>query len=499
MSRNAKQVKIEALMDASGVKFGTSGARGLEADMTDRVCYAYTAAFLQYLEKAGELDSGTRVAVAGDLRASTDRIMRAVCRAVRDKGYQAVNCGKVPSPAVAHYGFTNGIPSIMVTGSHIPEDRNGIKFAKSGGEILKSDEPGIKSETVDMPDNLFDRAGNLPSDIGVPAPVSDAATLYVDRYVHFFGKGCLSGKKIGIYQHSAVGRDMLEEIYSALGAEITLLGRSDAFIPVDTEAIRSEDVDLALKWANERSFDAVVSTDGDSDRPLISDEHGNWLRGDVAGILCAQYLRADAVVTPVSSNSAVEKCGLFKSVIRTRIGSPYVIEGMTRASAGGFARVVGYEANGGFLTASDFDGPGGVLRSLPTRDAVLVQLAVLMLAAEKKVTVGELLATLPERFTRSDRLKDFPSEISRAKIAGLCDGDSGDPVENMEKQLSGVFGKISRYDTTDGLRITLANDEVIHFRPSGNAPELRCYSEAGTEARANELIDLCLKVMASWK
>ena len=49
------------------------------------------------------------------------------------------------------------------------------------------------------------------------------------------------------------------------------------------------------------------------------------------------------------------------------------------------------------------------------------------------------------------------------------------------------------------MRITLAGDDVIHFRPSGNAPELRCYSEADTVERAEELIDLCLKVMSSWK
>jgi phosphomannomutase len=499
MPMNSKQIKIDALMDVSGVKFGTSGARGLVADMTDLVCYAYTAAFLQYLAKTGELMPGTCIAVGGDLRGSTDRIMRAVFRAVRDKGYDALNCGKVPSPALAHYGFTNGIPSIMVTGSHIPEDRNGIKFDKSRGEILKSDEPGIKSETVNIPDNVFDAGGNLPPDAEAPAPVSDAAALYVDRYVNFFGKGRLKGKKIGIYQHSAVGRDLLEEIYTALGAEVTLLGRSDTFIPVDTEAIRPEDIELARKWAGENSFDAVVSTDGDSDRPLVGDEAGNWLRGDVAGILCARYLGADAVVTPVSSNSAVEKCGLFKSVVRTRIGSPYVIEGMTKASAEGFSRVVGYEANGGFLTDSEIESRDGILRSLPTRDAVIVQLAILLLADEKGLTVSGLVATLPERFTRSNRLKDFPPELSNAKIAGLCEGDSGDPIENMGKQLSGVFGKISHYDTTDGLRITLANDDVIHFRPSGNAPELRCYSEADTVERAEELIDLCLKVMSSWK
>lgn len=492
------QIKLDALMDESRVKFGTSGARGLVADMTDLVCYAYTAAFLQYLVKTGELVPGTCVAVGGDLRSSTDRIMRAVCQAVLDRGYDALNCGKVPSPALAHYGFTKHIPSIMVTGSHIPDDRNGIKFAKGGGEILKSDESGIRSEVVDVP-NIFDNGGFLPPDIGMPEPVSDAAALYVDRYVNFFGKTRLRRKKIGIYQHSAVGRDLLEEIYTALGAEVILLGYSDAFLPVDTEAIRPEDVELARKWADEHFFDAIVSTDGDSDRPLVSDEAGNWLRGDVAGILSAQYLEADAVVTPVSSNSAVEKCGLFKSVIRTRIGSPYVIEGMTKAAAEGFSRVVGYEANGGFLTASEIESRDGILRSLPTRDAVIVQLAVLLLADEKGMTVGELIATLPERFTRSDRLKDFPPEIGKARIEGLVKGDSDNPVENMERQLSGIFGKISGYDTTDGLRITLATDDVIHFRPSGNAPELRCYSEAATVARAEELTGLCLQVMNSWK
>jgi len=51
-------VSISDLMVQSGVKFGTSGARGLADDMTDRVCYAYTAAFIQYLEETGELKGG---------------------------------------------------------------------------------------------------------------------------------------------------------------------------------------------------------------------------------------------------------------------------------------------------------------------------------------------------------------------------------------------------------------------------------------------------------
>ena len=87
-------------MARSGVAFGTSGARGLATAMTDCVCYAYTRGFLQYLESIGELSrAGERVAVGGDFRPSTDRVMAAVCRAADDMGYWAVNCGKIPSPA----------------------------------------------------------------------------------------------------------------------------------------------------------------------------------------------------------------------------------------------------------------------------------------------------------------------------------------------------------------------------------------------------------------
>ena len=59
-------LSIASLMESSGVKFGTSGARGLAADMTDQVCYAYTLAFLQALESSGDIAKGAAVAIAGD-------------------------------------------------------------------------------------------------------------------------------------------------------------------------------------------------------------------------------------------------------------------------------------------------------------------------------------------------------------------------------------------------------------------------------------------------
>jgi len=496
---DVKAINISDLMDRSGVKFGTSGARGLVKDMTDEVCYAYTAGFTQYLEKKGELTGSGSIALGGDLRSSTDRIMAAVARAVADRGYWPENCGKLPTPSLACYGLSKAIPTAMVTGSHIPEDRNGIKYTKKKGEILKPDEAGIKSQVVKLPQGLFDGKGMFTTPAEPLIPTGSATDLYLERYLKFFPSGCLEGKRIGVYQHSAVGRDLMVDILSGLGADVSPLGLSDTFIPVDTEAIRPEDIEAAKEWANEYRFDAIVSTDGDSDRPLISDEKGKWLRGDMAGILCATYLGADAVATPVSCNSALEKCGRFKSVLRTKIGSPFVIEGMQRLRKEGAKRVVGYEANGGFLTATDMESGGKVLKALPTRDALILILSVLLLSISEKKSISGLVGQLPRRFTFSGRLKDFPSEISRARIADLSPDSELEEKEAIQAVFGRHFGAVAGVDKTDGLRITFESGEVVHLRPSGNAPEFRCYNEADSETRAIEMNRTCIEIMETWR
>ena len=480
-------------MDQSGVAFGTSGARGLVTAMTDEVCYTYTRGFLQYLEREGEVQRGGRVAVAGDLRSSTPRIMRAVMKAIADHGGVPVNAGRVPTPAVALYGFAQRIPSIMVTGSHIPDDRNGIKFYRPKSELLKRDEPGMKEQVVELPPDFDAEGMTLPSAQRIePAVETEVERRYVQRYFDAFGKDALRGTHIGLFEHSAVGRDVFYEVLTGLGARVTRLGRSEAFIPVDTEAIRAEDVASAARWGSEHQFDTIVSTDGDSDRPLVSDEQGKWLRGDIAGILTAKFLGATFVATPVSCNTAVEKSGVFGRVARTRIGSPYVIEAMN-AALGGSERVVGYEANGGFLTATDLQ-LAGPLPALPTRDAFLVCLAVLLSARAQGKDISHLLASLPQRFTASDRLEDFPTALSKERLGSLAQGGPTAIAAAFP-----AFGQVTDVSTIDGLRITFSSEEIVHLRASGNAPELRCYTEAASETRAVQLNEEALSVFRGWR
>ena len=279
---------------------------------------------------------------------------------------------------------------------------------------------------------------------------------------------------------------------------MTPLGRSETFIPVDTEAIRPEDVALAAQWSKEQAFDSIVSADGDSDRPLISDEHGRWIRGDVAGVLCAKFLGADSVSTPVSCNSAVDLSGWFGEVKRTKIGSPFVVSSMLDASKRGKACVVGYEANGGFLLNSPVSRDGRTLRQLPTRDAAIVHIGLLLLARREGKTLSQLVATLPPRYTASGLLKNCPVEKSAAILARLTTGDDTKDRAALVAAFGSVVagGDVTAINRTDGVRVTFANGEIIHLRPSGNAPEFRCYTEASGETRTQELNDAAMAKVA---
>jgi phosphomannomutase len=493
MNDKTETIAIADLMSQSGVAFGTSGARGLADAMSDRVCYLYTVGFLQYLEKIEAIHPGDSVALAGDFRPSTRRIMAAAAAAIMDLGYQPANCGNIPTPAVVNYAIAEGIASLMVTGSHIPDDRNGIKFNKPVGEVLKADEEGIRDQVVSAPRALFDDQGCFTTARDLPPADTTAYRHYVARYLDFFPSQCLLGSRVLVYEHSSVAASALTEIFGGLGADVVRRGYSEAFVPVDTEAVRAEDIALAREWAEAERFDLLVSADGDGDRPLVGDECGEWLRGDILGILTAHYLDADTVVTPVSSNTAVERSAWFTEVVRTRIGSPYVIEAMQQAVNAGNRCVVGYEANGGFLTMTPISDEGRQMTPLPTRDAVIVALAVLLLAKRRGTPVSLLPGLLPARFTASDRLQNFPTELSRQRIDHLA-GDR----KRFETEFPGL-GEVVDLDTTDGLRITLRNDEIVHLRPSGNAPELRCYTEADSADRAARLNAECLALIDNWR
>ena len=222
-----------------------------------------------------------------------------------------VNLGAVPTPALAYLAFSRGKGSIMVTGSHIPFDRNGYKTNTSCGELLKEQEEPIgravervRQALYNQPfsSSAFDADGRFKSGHAeLPAPVDDARAAYAQRYSGFFAGQSLNGMRLLFYQHSAVGRDLVPDILRQLGVEVILTGRSDSFVPIDTENIDAAQLAVIQSLVDEAAakhghIDAVVSTDGDSDRPLLLgvDRSTNKVRffgGDLLGMVVAEYLK----------------------------------------------------------------------------------------------------------------------------------------------------------------------------------------------------------------
>jgi phosphomannomutase len=459
---------IKEIIEQSGIKFGTSGARGLVVDFTPEVCTAFAQSFLDAMKKTFDFQ---KVAVAMDNRPSSPEMAATVCAAIEKYGFEVYFYGVLPTPALALQAMKDGIPSIMITGSHIPFDRNGIKFYTPYGEITKEDE----SKIVNNSNQIKLVKSSLPK------VKENAAINYLNRYENFFGKDCLSGLKIGIYEHSSAGRDLYSKLFTKLGAKVTPLGRSDEFVPIDTEAVADIDKQKAKEWSREYGFDAIFSTDGDGDRPLISDEKGDWLRGDIVGLLTAHFLGIEALAVPVSCNTAIEKSNYFKEVTRTKIGSPYVINGFEDLK--GYNSIAGFEANGGFLLGSTLEQNATTLEALPTRDALLPFVVLLNQVVKENTPLSKLVQDLPQRFTASDRVQEFPRENSMKLVEkGLLD------PEALLKNLGLQDVKVVKIDQTDGLRLTLEDGSIIHLRPSGNAPELRCYVETNSQEYANTLV-----------
>lgn len=440
------------------IVFGTSGLRGPADDFTPTDVGTYVRAFLSAI--VGD-DGPKDVYVGADLRDSSPRIAGLVMASVKACGFNPIYAGNVPTPALAGFAMARNCPAIMVTGSHIPETYNGIKFYRRDSELLKTDEPLMLAELAAI--NAHDEAA-VAQDLPVAEEV--VARAYVARFVDGFGLNALEGLRLGIDLHSAVGRDLLVEIFEALGAICFPYRRADTFIAVDTEAVDPRDIARARDEITQHGLDVVVSTDGDGDRPLLISAEGTQINGDVLGVLTARALGIETVITPLSSTSAIEMSGWFASVIRTKIGSPHVVAAMNDADG----LVAGFEANGGFLLGSDVTLEHGALKALPTRDAVL-PLVVTLAAAKKASGLAQLVARLPNRVMLADRLKEIAPSDGAAFLADMQNSAAARmAVHTRLKEIADI-------NDMDGVRLTLADGCIVHFRQSGNAPELRCYIE----------------------
>ena len=123
-----------------------SDVRGIASDifkpvtLTDEAVYIIMRAFCAWCEQKYD-KKPKAIAVGHDVRISTDRILKQVLNAVTDAGIDAVNCGLCSTPSMfmllkSKFGCD---ASVMITASHLPADRNGLKFFTPDGGLKEED------------------------------------------------------------------------------------------------------------------------------------------------------------------------------------------------------------------------------------------------------------------------------------------------------------------------------------------------------------------------
>lgn len=428
--------------------FGTSGIRGdAEKFFTEQCCFDIGRTFAIYLEKL--LIKGS-IAIGMDPRESSERIKYDVARGICFENRNVFDEGLAPSPAMNYILIIDDTiaGSIMITGSHIRPDFNGIKFFIGQSEILKEQEREIENIYVSIKDS-------------VSCKDKGEVTISRNRAIDLYQKMLLDlaeffpSWKVVIDLGNGCQSTVMPGLFDILGIDTVLINNdpiSEKFIARDTE---TEDAvqDLQEK-VREVGADMGIAFDGDGDRAVFVDEEGRFITGDYSGTLIAKYSDTPVVITPINTSQVIEYIG--KCVIRTKVGSPYVVKAMEENGA-----TFGFEANGGDISEE----------VMLSRDAGSATIKILNLLSRSNMSLKDLVGTLPRFFIYRAKI-----ECSMSLYPAILDA-----VKNKSWE-----GDV-RIEDIDGLKIWVGEKTWVLFRPSLNAPEFRVFAEANVEEEAIRL------------
>lgn len=437
--------------------FGSSGIRGDAEDFfTNQFCFDIGRVFSIFLNNH---KAGGFVAVGMDPRESSPRIKEYLIKGLQYEGLEVFDQGVCPIPSInwlikSNASFSGGI---MISGSHIKAHLNGFKFFAFDEEILKVHEQEIEEIYQNQKEKvLLDNIQDFKfEDVQIE---DDARTSYIEYLV---SRSRFSNFKLKIVVDPGNGAAsfVAPEFLELLGMEVVRqnCGVQRVFLSRDTEV--SGDFDELQERVVKEKADLGIGYDSDGDRVVFVDENGSFIPGDSSGALIAQSIKGDVIVTPINTSSVVEKIG--KKVIRTKVGSPYVLKAMKDNGA-----CFGFEANG-----------GGIFNEMHSRDGGRSSVEFLNILYESKKKVSELVASLPKTYILRDKV-DYKWELKDTILA------------KAKEEFKGL-----KLDETDGLKIWLDNDSWILFRSSANAPEFRVFVESKSQSQADKLLKKGLEMV----
>jgi phosphoglucosamine mutase len=432
--------------------FGTDGIRAVagEAPLDKRTVYAVGVAL------ATKLGAGARVVMGMDTRESGPWIAAMLAAGLQAGGAAVEFGGVLTTPAVAflarRHGFSAGV---VISASHNPWQDNGIKiFGGDGYKLPDAVELGIEAEIERVLQGLRIREQGLGEAL---PPVNEG---FRREYVQFLLEAVpgisLDNRSVVIDCANGAASVIAPQLFAELQGtvEVTHASPNGRNINEQCGALHPEIVAAEVK---QLGASMGFTFDGDADRALFADEHGNVVNGDAVMLACARDLQArgelagDLVVATTMSNMGFE-AALARSgirMLRAPVGDKYVLEEMRNSGAS-----LGGEQSGHILFPA----------KATTGDGLLTALLVLDVVHRSGKTLGELIADL----------KNYPQVILNVKVREKV------PMETMpavmaaigaaETALQGTGRVVIRYSGTEALaRVMIEAESEVAMREHAEA------------------------------
>ena len=408
--------------------------------------------------QASGVHFGGTIAVGMDTRTSSRMLRDSLVSGIASTGMEVIDAGLLPTPALQYFVKVNKLAGgVMITASHNPPEYNGIKCIDSHGmECSPEDENHIESLHFEKKSKAvtWDSLGRIRQSV-------DAIPRYIEDIISKVDGGTIKRRKLKVILDCGNGAGCFTAPYllNRLGCElVTLNAQPDGCFPGRPPEPVAANVRELMDIVREVGVDVGVAHDGDADRVIFIDDHGEYIYGDkTLALMAGEILTAKggSVVTPVSSSSCLEEVvKAHQGVLHyTRVGSPIVARAMYDLGA-----TFGGEENGGLIFPEHQF----------CRDGGMAAAKMMEILSRHEEPLSELISMLPQ-------YQLFKTSVQHAP--GMRDA----VMEEVRKRTADL-----RVVAIDGVKV-IHEDGWVLIRPSGTEPIFRIFAEAKSQRRAEEL------------
>ncbi|ASA77080.1 phosphoglucosamine mutase [Thermococcus sp. 5-4] len=449
-----------------GKLFGTFGVRGIANEMiTPDFALRMGMAFGTMLKREGR--EKPLVVVGMDTRVSGEMLKGALISGLLSTGCDVIDVGIAPTPAIqfatAHFGADGGA---VITASHNPPEYNGIKLLEPNGMGLKKEREAVVEEVFFNED--FDRA--RWDEIG-DVRKEDVIKPYIEAIKSRVDVEAIKKRRpfVVVDTSNGAGSLTLPYLLRELGCKVVSVNaHPDGHFPARNPEPNEENLKGFMEIVKALGADFGVAQDGDADRAVFIDENGRFIQGDKTFALVADaVLRENGgglLVTTIATSNLLDDIAKRNNaeVMRTKVGDLIVARALLEHNG-----TIGGEENGGVIF------PDFVLG----RDGAMTAAKIVEIFAKSGKKFSELIDELPKYYQFKTKRK----------------------VEGDRKAIVSRVAELARakgytVDTTDGTKVLFPDGWVL-VRASGTEPIIRIFSEAKSEEKAKEYLELGLSLL----